>query len=140
ALGEAIHREPVAVDERDEPAEPERARRERGLPRAALVALAVAQQAIGPRWKTSQTRAERHAHREAEAVAERSGGRLDAGHAAVIHVHPERAPGVAEGGELLLRDEASLGEHRGEAEAAVALGEDEPIPLGPRRALRIDLE
>src|SRR5690606_23824726 len=77
-LGEAGHELAVAVNDRDEVAEPVAAAGHDGLPHRALAGLAVAEQGDDAVALAAAAGAERHADGEGEPVAEGAGGRLDA--------------------------------------------------------------
>ena len=78
-----------------------------------------------------------HPDRVREALAERSGRRLDAGRQAVLGVARGDAAPLAERLEVLERDAvAGQVEERVEQHAGVAGGQDEPVAIGPVRVGR----
>src|SRR6266446_330564 len=119
---------------------PELGRRHQGLPHLALLGLAVAQHAVHPRALPPELEPERHAHRDRDALAERAGGRLDAGQAHPVRMALERAPELAEGDQPVHREEAGSRHAEVLGGDAVALREDEPIAVLPLRAGRVEAQ
>ena len=83
----------------------------------------------------AQARRLRHPDPDREAVAEAAGGEVDAGDAAHVGVVAERAAEPRVGVEPVGGEVAAFGEQRVEADRDVALGEDQPVALGPLRVL-----
>ena len=126
-----VGRRVVVDDDRGEAAEREPAGELDGLPVAALVELGVADQAEHARPPApARLEAERRAHRDGQAVAERAARDLHPGHEHVIGVVAQRRVEVAEAGEVVDVDEALRGEDRVVGGRAVALGEQEAVALG----------
>jgi hypothetical protein len=112
---------------------PELGRRHRRLPHLAFLDLAVAHDAVHAAGRAGQLEAERHAERDREALAERAGGRLDAGQRHAVRVALERAAELAQRDELALREVAGARHHRVEGGHRVALGEHDAVAIGPVR-------
>ena len=75
--------------------------------------------------------------RDREPLAQRAGRRFDAGQHGAVGMALQRAAELAQGDELLLGEVAGPGHGRVERGNRVALGEHQPIAVGPRRAMRI---
>ena len=138
----ALDRDAVAVVERDEARDAERAGEGRRLVRDAFLQVAVAAEHPDP--VREQLRAggveargghglrERHADGVGEALAERTGGNLDAGGAAALGVAGRLRAELAEAAQVVEREaEAELVQQRVEERRAVAAGEDEAVAIGP---------
>ena len=110
------------------------------LPDGALVALAVAEHAVGAPGLLLEPGAQRHAQRHGEAVAERAGAGVHALDLVAVEVHPEGALEVVELLEQLLVEVALVGEHAGVPEASVPLAEHEPVALRPAGLVRAHVE
>ena len=77
---------------------------------------------------------ERHAHRVGDALAERAGGGLDPGRAAVFRVAGRLRVELAEALQLRQRQVvAGQVQHRVEQHRAVAVGQHEAVAVGPGR-------
>ena len=80
--------------------------------------------------------AQRHAEADRKAVAERAGRGLDARNLAGLGMAAQDRVAVAEGVERLEREEALVGQHGVEREAAVALAQDHAVAIAPLRLVR----
>ena len=138
-LRRPVDRDAVVVEHDVEPSEPEVAGERRGLVadafhQAAVAgdrpdvvvdepgAEAVAQDALG----------DRHADGVGEALAERAGGDLDAGRVPGLGVAGRARPERAERLQVVeLEPVAAEVEHRVLEDRGVAVGEDEPVAVGP---------
>ncbi len=85
---------------------------------------------------------ERHADRIAEALAQRTGGGLDAGRVAVFRMARGAAAELAEVLQLVERHLGVVGEveERIEQHRAVASGEHEAVAVGPKGLARIEFQ
>ena len=111
-LGRAVEAEVVAVDERREVGELVVAGGHGGLPHRALVALAVAEHAVGAVRVLLHPGAQGDADREREAVAQRAGRAVDAGDLQAVQVHAEGRAGLVEVLQQLRVEVALVGEDR----------------------------
>src|SRR6266850_4434314 len=116
---------------------PQLRRRHRGFPDLALLDLPVAEHAIDAGRRAAQLEPERQAERDREALAQRAGGGLDARQRGPVGMALERRAELAQRDELFLGKVAGLGQHGIERRDGVALGEHDPIALGPVRPLGI---
>ena len=147
-LGAAVDRDPVVVVHADQPAEPEVAGERSGLVADALHEAAVAGDDVGVVVDELAAEAfaqhalgDGHADGVAEALAERTGGDLDARGVAGLGVARGARVVGAEGldvGEL--QPVAGQVEHRVLEDRGVAVGQDEPVAIGPLGVVRIVLE
>ncbi len=142
-LGRAVDRDVVVVVDRDEPAQPEVAGERAGLVAHALLETAVAHDGedvvVGDRRPEPLPEVrlrEREPDRVGDALAERTGGHLDARGVSVLGV-PRRAraplPELLDVGELEPEPgqvQVGVEEHR-----RVAVREHEPVPVRPVRRL-----
>src|SRR5919197_240796 len=129
----------VAVDDGDEPIEPEPRRAERGLPHRALLELPVAEDHERPAVAARESRGEREAGAEGETVAERARRQLHSGHPS-HRVAGEPAPRPRVEGELLDREEAPLRERGVQRGHAVSLAQEQDVALRVVRPVRVDPE
>jgi hypothetical protein len=110
----------------------------RRFPDLPLLCLAVAHDAVDAGGGAGEPQAERHPERDRESLAERAGGRLDPGQRRAIGMPLEPRAELAEREQLRLRQEAGRGHHSIEGRHAVALGEHDPVAVGPVGASGID--
>ena len=115
------------------------AREHGGLPDLALLDLAVTKQAVGAIGIAPVLGGERHAHGSRDALAQGAGGHVDARGIVHVGVALKVAADMAQGLEVLLGEEATLGEGRIQRGSAVALGEHEAVAVGATRVCRIDV-
>ena len=110
------------------------------LPDLPLFDLAVTQQDPGVEVLAEPLRRQSHAERRAGPRPQRAGGHVDAGglgHVRVaLHAGVDRVVGV----DLFERKEALEGQRGVQGYAAMALGEDETIPIGPLRVCGVHAE
>ena len=85
-------------------------------------------------------RREREADREREPLALRARRVLDAGRGPQLRMALEAAVQLAERQQLVDGEESAFRQGRVPDRAGVALAEDESVPIGPGRILRIDAE
>ncbi len=147
--GRAVDRDLIVVEQHDEPAELEMAGERDRLVADALHQAAVARHAIGEVVDDvvavaaiEQPLGERHADGIAETLAERPGGRLDAGRMAIFRVARRARAELAEVLELL---ELHLGiageiEQRVEQHRAVAGRQHEAVAVGPIGVRGVELQ
>ena len=109
------------------------------LPDLPLLDLAIAEKGVDAPRPAERLGGEGHAHGGGHALAEAAGGHVDARGVVHVGVPLKTGPDVAQGRELLLGEEAPLGENRVEAGRAVALGEDEAVTPIPRGVGRVDV-
>ena len=129
----------VGVDDRHEVVQLVLGREEQRLPVGTLVHLAVAQQNERAPRLALALGGQRAAAAERQTVAERAGGKINAGDLVADVGHQARAvPAV--GKQLLFREEAAQRERRVQGAAAVALAQDEAVAFRPLRTRGIDLE
>ena len=110
-----------------------------GLPDLALLALAVAQQGVGAIVVAPVLGGNGHTHGGGDALAERTGGHVDA--RGVVHVGMalQVAADVAQRLQVLLGEEPALGEHGVQTRRAVALGKHKAITVGLAGIGRVDV-
>jgi hypothetical protein len=105
----------------------------------ALVQLGVAEQDVDPgRQQPLRPQAKRRADGQPEAVPERARADLDAGHQRPVRVVAEPAVRAGQIVQPLLREEALGRQDRVERHRAVALGQQEPVPVRIVRVRRVD--
>ena len=107
------------------------------LPHLALLYFAVAEHAVDAGALAAELEAEGHAAGHGQALAERAGGRLDAGQRHAIGMPLEGTAQLAQGEEQALREVARLGHAEVLGGHAVALREHDAVAVFPGRALRI---
>ncbi len=82
-----------------------------------------------------------HAHSRCETLAERSGGHLDSKAVVTLGMTGRVAPPLSEVAEVFERQwKPREVEHRVEEHRPVAVGEDEPVTIGPLRRVGVDVE
>ena len=145
----AIDRDAVVVEQHDQAAEAEVTGQRDGLLADAFHEAAVAGDHvgevvddIGAETRREKTFGEREADRVADALAERAGGRLDAGGVAVFGMARGLGAELAEILQVIQRHVRIAGEikQRIQQHRAVAGRQDEAIAVGPMRLLRIELQ
>jgi hypothetical protein len=148
ALDVAVDRDAVVVPDRDQLAEPERARQRARLVGDALHQAAVAEEGVGVVvddlvavtvvLRGQHLLGERHADRVADALTERAGGGLDAGGVAVLGVARGLRVPLAEGLQVVDRDVvAGQVQQRVDQHRTVAVGEHEAVAVRPIRVGRV---
>ena len=150
-VGVVLDRDLVVVVDQDQVAELLGAGDRGGLAADALLEVAVAghgvdevverrvaEGGVGVQQAVLAAGGHRHADRVADALAERTGGGLDAGRVAVLRVAGRLAAPGAQGLEVLeLETPAAEVELDVEGDARVTAGEHEPVPAGPVRIGRV---
>ena len=138
-LDGAVDLQAVVVDDHAEVIELLVAGKHGGLPDLALLALAVAQQGVGAIVIAPVLGGNGHAHGGGDALAERTGGHVDA--RGVVHVGMalQVAADMAQRLEILLGEESALGEHGVQTRRAVTLGKHEAIAVGLAGIGRVDV-
>ena len=107
------------------------------LPYLALLAFAVAQQGEHAGVVAVEAQAAGHAGGDGEALAEGAGGHLDARAQLGVGVALQPAAQLAQGHELLAREEPGVSQHGVEGRGRVALGQHEPVAAGHVRVGRV---
>ena len=83
--------------------------------------------------------AQRHTGGGADALTQTAGGHIHARHAVHVRVALQIAADLAQGLEVLHREEAALSQRCVQAGGCVALGEHQTVPIRSLRILRIDV-
>ena len=108
-----------------------------GLPNLALLALAVAEQAEHTLRLARQLQAGGHAGGDGQALAERTGGNLDARAQVAVGMALQARAQLAQRLELLAREIAGMRERCVQRGRRMALRQNEPVAVLPLRLLRI---
>ena len=107
-------------------------RKHKGLPALALLDLAVAHDGVDPHLiQPLDLGAQGHAAGGGDALAQAAGGHIHAGDGVHIGVALQAAAQLAQGGQLLRGEKAALGQGCIKGRGRMALGKDQPVPLGP---------
>ena len=108
-------------------------RKHKGLPALALFDLAVAHDGVDPPHliQPLDLGAQGHAAGGGDALAQAAGGHIHAGDGVHIGVALQAAAQLAQGGQLLRGEKAALGQGCIKGRGRMALGKDQPVPLGP---------
>src|SRR5215218_3961582 len=122
--------EAVAIDDHCEPVELVLGGGHQGLPVAALLKLAVAEQNVCTAAGDVQLGRQRMADGDWQPVPEGSGIGLDSPDLVAVGVPVERRQRLQEGRQVLRRQETEGGQGGVEGACYMALGEDEPVPVG----------
>ena len=110
------------------------------FPDFAFLDFAIAQQGIHVDILSQIFRALGHARRTGNALAERAGAHVHAGHEVHIRVALQIAVRVAQRRQVAHREEAAIGQRAVKARRRVALGEHETISVGLFRLFGIDTQ
>ena len=108
-----------------------------GLPNLALLALAVAEQAEHTLRLARQLQAGGHAGGDGQALAERTGGNLDARAQVAVGMALQARAQLTQRLELLAREIAGMRERCVQRGRRMALRQNEPVAVPPLRLLRI---
>src|SRR5690606_41342806 len=95
-------------------------------------ALGRAAELADPEAPLVEPRGQGHAAPDGEPLAQGARGRLDARRGAVHRVPLESAVDATQRPQLLMREVTGLGQRRVQDRDAVALGQDEPVPVDRR--------
>ncbi len=138
-LGGPVGLQVVVVDDRRDVGDAEVDRGRRGLPRLALLAVAVGEDAEDLSGLVEAVEAQREGDPEAhrESLPERAGRDLDPRRAPHVRVALELGADLAEPHEVLEREVGVLRERRVLDRRRMALAEDEAVALRPVRVVRV---
>ena len=101
------------------------------FPDLAFLDFAVTHEDVNPAVAAVQAGRQGQAVGDGQALAQGAGGDLHARRAGGVGMALQDAAELAQGGELLPGEITQAGEHGIEGRGAVALGEDEAVPVGP---------